>query len=587
MKPLKVTATIVLLLTEVLLFNCVSNYPDQAGNISQTGNGMVAGVIHNAGGSYAKNIGVHIRKKSFLPDASRLGLAKRLADTASVMTNDSGRFAFDTTIALGTYVIEAANGTNGVLIDSVVIKSKDSTITLPPDTLKPMGVIKGKITLPEGGDPSKVFVLAYGIDRAAHVQSDSTFTFPDLAEGTYTLKLFSTINNSGVIDTGKIKVTAAETTAVGTINLDSIIIPTPKNLSFSYDTLNQLVTLTWNRYDTALVKGVNVYRSNTGPDSAFPAPLNRNPVTDTVFVDSTGEQDLAYDYRIAAVGKNGVEGGKGAATAVKIASNFVLDTVYDWYTPDMAFAKNGDMYILAGKPTLQVFDSTMRLKREWNTTASGSSIGIDERGLIFVSTGETIFVLDSTSTVVNTITYKASSQEIVRGGIKAKDSLIFALEYSIPESINVFSYQGIRQHARAVGNSGSSAWGPEFHSHLMMGFSNEILVSTLTQIISYDYSGNKVSEMALPDGANFRGCFSFDEERQLFYFVTKGLLGGTPNRFAYNTLYVRNSKNTIIAMYKIPYNVLSMPDELWVHKNGTVYLSGLGVGTCKLKPLFH
>ncbi len=54
----------------------------------------------------------------------------------------------------------------------MVIKSRDSTISLPLDTLMPMGAIKGRITLLEGGDPGNVFVLAFGIDRVANVQPD-------------------------------------------------------------------------------------------------------------------------------------------------------------------------------------------------------------------------------------------------------------------------------------------------------------------------------------------------------------------------------------------------------------------------------
>jgi hypothetical protein len=738
-----------------------------AGNGSDVGNSLVAGALYNTDGSFAKDAIVHIRPKNFLPDISRLTLAKRLARTDSAITNTSGRFTFDTTLDTGAYVIEAIKGNNAVLIDSVVVRSKDSTVHLPPDTLKPMGAIKGRITLSEGGDPQKVFICAFGIDRTVNVQLDGTFTFSNLAEGSYTLKLILELDRYGSLDTGNIKVTSAETTDVKTLmplidttgatiagvlynpdgspvkgvyvyinkesasggypgdiaginvigfcktnqsggfvlnsiakgiysitaedgnnailidsfkvpdstmtinlppdtlkpkgaikgtikfrgnppfstdflridifidgwraqaqsdgtfisyfaagahkmritstgdctgvfdtsnilinsaettDIGTLTLPFPCAQSFtkatiSYDTLNQLVTLKWNRLDTAFVKGVNIYRRNIVRDTSFSAPLNPSIVSDTVYIDSTGEQDQTYEYRIAAIDKNGAEGEKSAAIAVKIASNFVLDTVFDWYTSDMALAKNGEMYLLTGNSSIQVSDSTMQLKRVWNTAVTGSSIGIDERGLIFVGGIDSIFVVDTTGPVVDTIADVTKGEWVIRGGIKVKDSLIFALELSFPVSINVFSYQGIRQRAWEVGD----ATGPDFHSHIMMGDSNEIMVSTLAHITSYDYSGNKISEIALPDGANFRGCFSFDEKRRLLYFVGTGLLEGTSNRFANNTLYVMNSENKIIALYKIPRDVLVMPDELWVQKNGTVYLSGLGRGTCKLKPLF-
>jgi hypothetical protein len=755
----------------LFLLYCVGNNA-VSGTGTLIGNPGITGVLYNSDGSFASKVSVHIRKRNFLPDVSRLGLGKRLADTASSVTNDSGWYCFDSTMDTGTYVIDARKGNNAVFIDSVIIAHKDSAVHVPPDTLKPFGTIKGSVQLPQGFDSSNVIVLAPGINGYARIRSDGTFLFAALAEGTYRIQVTGKNGTRVLADSGVISVVAAETTDIivrdsallpipalmmhqitgslyrpdgspaesiivhidyysqiwpdsypaaftdrshfrtastgksgrftvdsvpngkyslnasdykmgvfidsiivndpnvivtlqpdtlkplgaikgkihfpdggdprmglimvydpyilsgadstgyfkfdylaegkyrlrigsflkgygavnkvdipvrpgdttdiGTITLPSNGIPAPKNLSISYDTLNQLVTLRWSRPDTALVKGVNVYRRIVGSDTAFSAKINKNLITDAIYIDSTGEQDLIYDYRIAAVRKNGDESAGDTVTAVKIASNFALDTVFNWDTPDMAFAKNGDVYLLTG-----VFDSTMRLKRELNTRVSGSSIGIDERGLVFVLAMDSIFVLDSTGTVVNAFAYTASNEYSVRGGIKAKDSLIFAMQISAPTiSINVFSYQGVRQRAWEIGDSASSAWGMDFHSHVMTGDSKTIMVSTLTSIISYDYSGNKISERALPDGVNFRGCFSFDKERRLLYFVGKGILGETPNRYAYNTLYVMNSENSIIAMYKIPWEILRWPDDLWVHKNGTVYLSGLGIGTLKLKPLF-
>jgi hypothetical protein len=196
-----------------LLFHCVG-WNDIAGNGTLIGNPTVAGILYKGNGSPADSAIVHLRKKTFLPDVSRLGLFKRAPDSVSVRTDDSGRFLFDTTLALdtGTYVIEATRGTTAVLIDGILLTGRDSTVHLPPDTLKPTGAIKGVIDLSGGGEPQKMFVLAYGIDRAANVGADGSFSLPDLARGNYSLLVVSTPGGGAAPDTGIVVVYSAETT---------------------------------------------------------------------------------------------------------------------------------------------------------------------------------------------------------------------------------------------------------------------------------------------------------------------------------------------------------------------------------------
>ncbi|MBD3392019.1 MAG: hypothetical protein GF418_08095, partial [Chitinivibrionales bacterium] len=141
----------------IALYLCCTTDSPTAGNSSESGNGIVAGILYEPDGTgFAAGIPVKIRPKNTLADTAGFGgLTKRLADTMTVTTDDSGRFVFDTTLDTGTYVIEAISGNNAVLIDSVVVQD---TVNLPPDTLEPVGAIKGVIRLSEGGDPRKVFV---------------------------------------------------------------------------------------------------------------------------------------------------------------------------------------------------------------------------------------------------------------------------------------------------------------------------------------------------------------------------------------------------------------------------------------------
>src|SRR3989339_1676222 len=321
----------ILILTAFLLvlFSCEKKPTDVGGGV-ETGNtsAMVMGKLYLADGhTPAANATLHIRKKTVLADTSEAGLHKVLADTAAtVTTDDTGGFAIDS-INPGLYVIEGAEDSNVVLIDSVAVTSQDSTVVLPPDTLKPAGALKGVIYLSEGGDPRKVFILAFGIDRFAGVNTDGSFKFSNLAEGKYDLRIISSLDNYGVLDTFGISVISADTANLDTIRLPFIGIPTPKNVSIVYDTLRQIVTLTWAKADTALAKTYNVYRRNVGLNTVL-ARINTSPIADTVYRDSTGVQDSTYEYRVAAVNTAATEGTKSAVIGVKMVSAFaVLDTV--------------------------------------------------------------------------------------------------------------------------------------------------------------------------------------------------------------------------------------------------------------------
>jgi len=60
--------------------------------------------------------------------------------------------------------------------------------------LETRGVIKGVVKLSNGGDPRKVFVLAFGIDKFAQVDSNGRFTLANIAQGKYTMRFLPVID---------------------------------------------------------------------------------------------------------------------------------------------------------------------------------------------------------------------------------------------------------------------------------------------------------------------------------------------------------------------------------------------------------
>jgi hypothetical protein len=310
-----------------LLFLLCTSPTQHAGNGSDIGNAAVVGKLYQPDGQTpAVGIKVVIRAKRTLADTT--GLIKRMAAVDTITTDSAGRYAFDSTLDTGTYVIEAASGNDAVLIDSVAVTSQDSTDSLPPDTLKPAGAIKGVIGLSEGGDPRKVFVLAFGIDRFARVNADGSFRFSGLAEAKYDLRLISSLDNYGVLDTVGVQVRSADTTNLDTVWLPFTGIPTPKGLTITYDTLKQIVILIWNKADTALVKSYNVYRRNIDSNTVL-SRINTNPIMDTVYKDSNCVQDMAYEYEISAVNHKDMEGTKTPLVNIQIVSGFVSLEIID------------------------------------------------------------------------------------------------------------------------------------------------------------------------------------------------------------------------------------------------------------------
>jgi hypothetical protein len=366
------------------------------GNSSQTPNAVVGTLFGPDGHTPAAGVAVHIRSKKTLADTAGLALAKKLAvlaATDSVVTDSAGQYAFDTTLDTGTYVIEATNGNNAALIDSVAVKTKTTTDTLAPDTLKPAGALKGVIKLSEGGDPRKVFVLAFGIDRFARVNADGSFKFSNLAEAKYDLRLISSLDNYGVLDTNAIPVISADTTNLDTISLPFTGIPTPKNVTIAYDTLKQIVTLNWNKADPTLVTGYYVYRRNVDSNTVL-TRINTSPITDTLYRDSTGIQDQTYEYRVSAIDKNATEGTKSAGVSIIIAVPFTFSFSFGSQGTTGSFINqhgicfgHDSLILIADKQNsmIKVFDTAGVFLYQFSDSSQVWDIAVSDSGYVFTT----------------------------------------------------------------------------------------------------------------------------------------------------------------------------------------------------------
>jgi hypothetical protein len=165
-------------------------------------------------------------------------------------------------------------------------------------------------------------------------------------------------------------------------------IPVPKGLRIEYDTMKQIVTLYWNTPTSGrTVSSYNVYRRNVDSNTVL-ARININPVTDTSFIDSTGVQDMTYEYRVAVVDTSASEGEKNLGLSVTVVSAFPFIKNFGtagsgtgrFLTPADIAVDNKDRFWIAdgNRKKIMCFDSTGTFITEWgDSTMFNNPYGID------------------------------------------------------------------------------------------------------------------------------------------------------------------------------------------------------------------
>ena len=323
-----INRSIILIFIPLLLaviFSCTRQ--DIAGNGTQSGNPVISGRLFGPDGTTpAANAVVRLRPRGSLS----LGIHKKTADSATVRTDHNGSYSIHA-VDPGTYTIEyAGEGDNRALHDHVIIENADTTLALPPDTLRPAGTVRGNVRLAEGGDYRKIYVLIFGIDRFVTVNEDGSFTIANLAEASYDLRLVSALSDYGMHDTSGVAVTSADTTTLPPVELPFTGTPQLRDLHLTYDTLRQAVSLSWKQPDPFTAIGVNIYRCETGAAGTAPDPVKINdvPVAGTMYIDSLARQDHAYSYRVAIVKKDSTETARSPEQPVFIAGYFTIETTF-------------------------------------------------------------------------------------------------------------------------------------------------------------------------------------------------------------------------------------------------------------------
>lgn len=534
----------------ILAWDCTKN-DNIVGNTSETGN--VVGKLRRSDGSTAAGVTVYFYNVDNNP---RAGLAKVMAATDSTMTDSAGNFT--DSLPDGQYNMVAGDDTTGVYQDSVEVAG--DTATFADDTLKPFGSLAGVVRLQPGHDSRKVFLLVMGTDKwAAPSDSVGNFSLANMAEGGYSVRILSTLDDYGVLDTTLGIIAGTDTSLVDTIFLPYTGIPVPKGLTITYDTLKQLVTLAWNTPTTGrTVQGYNVYRKHI--DSTSFAKI-AGTIVDTIYTDSSAVQDQIYTYKVAAVDTNDTEGTRSGANSVVVATFLRLDSVYgengsgqgEFDDPrDVAIDKYENIYIADyGNNRIQVYSKEMVFQSEFGSAILSRPyrIGIDSSLNVYVSSADSIVVFDSSRSVANTFHFSDFIYDL-----ETSFGQLFVRHGS--DSVVVTNLQG----QRIRGWRGPNGY---YHGISVTNGGQVYIGNGIQQITVTDTLGSEKASLEVPLSTN---SIAYDNANGRIY-INSGIAGSN----AANAILVYNEQRELIAQYFFKDSYASGGYAIGVNENGTIF----------------
>ena len=311
-----------LLLISLAGLQCATD-PVSTGNTKQS---MIKGTVRDINGNAVNGATILIQDKKHLADVSG-SLGKKASGVTNIIltTDQNGNYSLES-IVPGNYVVEGKDASRNVgLNSSVKVESYESSVTVPVVTLKPAGAIKGIIKLSGVDDPRKVFLLAFGVDKYARVNSDGTFKFTGLAEGNYDLRVLPLLDNYSVVDTNNIAVASGDTTDLGILSVPYIGLPKVSGVTTAAGLLGA-VTVIWNKPKTGgNVYGYNIYKKEI--DSLSYTVIKKG-IIDTSFIDTLSPYGCTNSYKIVAIDSNYTEGEKSDAVTTSVSPHFQIDTIY-------------------------------------------------------------------------------------------------------------------------------------------------------------------------------------------------------------------------------------------------------------------
>lgn len=189
--------------------------------------------------------------------------------THQTSTDIDGRYSIkDVTSGSGYFnVIAEYNDSLFTMQDTVFISPE--THYVKDDTLNDPGSISGIVALQPNHSHllDNVYVIALGMGRAINVNSTGWFTLSKLPQGDYNLQVDTDIENYGPKFVDVSIASGIDDSVADTITLPYNGIPVITGLSSTYDTLNAVLTLSWNKSSYGDISNYLIFRKSS--DSLF------------------------------------------------------------------------------------------------------------------------------------------------------------------------------------------------------------------------------------------------------------------------------------------------------------------------------
>jgi hypothetical protein len=299
-----------------IILACVS--PNGNGG-TDTGNARVTGIVYNADGSRAGGAAI-----SFIP-ASQDPTSSGGNPLFAATTDDTGGYRFDS-LPADTYNALGSGQGNYSFIGAIKIGA--ARISVPACTLLAPGSVSGVIRLQPGDDPRTVLLLFIGTSIwAVPTDLSGNFSVQNLAQGTYRVRILTTLNRYIPMDTSFTIRSGVDTVLPKPLQLSVLysIIPVPFGLQATYDTLHQTVSLSWNRINSPAVPGYCIYRKNVDLNTIL-APLTTTLITDTFYRDTTCASGYTFEYKLCCVDTSDVQGGLSSGISIMAAPRYLVTT---------------------------------------------------------------------------------------------------------------------------------------------------------------------------------------------------------------------------------------------------------------------
>ncbi|MEO7425790.1 MAG: putative Ig domain-containing protein, partial [Fibrobacteria bacterium] len=263
-----------------LLASCLLGTQSKRGSVVD--NELRVGTIYAANGDPAANARVRVYPVGHLPDtvADTAGSAGN-QDVYATRTDGKGQYKIGE-LPQGEYNILADQAGQYAIQDSVYLDEK--TATLASDTLDEPGSLVGVVGMQPNHDPRFALVQVLGTYNYANVDAFGRFTLAALAEGKYTLRVFTSLTDYNTLFKSITILAGKQDTLRDTLVLPYLGIPVVTGLKATFDTLHSIVSLSWDSAAYRDFSQYQVYRDAQPVLDATKIPVGTT--TDTTFHDN-------------------------------------------------------------------------------------------------------------------------------------------------------------------------------------------------------------------------------------------------------------------------------------------------------------